>query len=97
MTAFAIYRVEQKLSKMIKFYKRYVDDIFIITNNKAEADNFLERANSLHEKIKFTIEHEKDNKLAFLDTVIKYYYFLSLSHPQKSQNSNLLMQRVKII
>ena len=39
MAAFAMHMVEKKLSKMPKFYKRYVDDIFFITNNKAEADN----------------------------------------------------------
>ena len=68
-----LHMVEQKLSIMPNFHKRYVDDIFIITNNKAEADNFLERANSLHENIKFTIEHEKDNKLAFFDTVVERF------------------------
>ena len=50
----------------IPFYGRYVDDTFlIIPKNKIKF--VLDTFNSYHERIKFTIEIEKDNKLNFLD------------------------------
>ena len=52
------------------YYKRYVDDTFILFRNKASAEIFLDYANSLHPNINFTIEHETNNCLPFLDVLI---------------------------
>ena len=52
------------------FYRRYVDDTFTLFKSRDDADNFLQHINSLHPNIKFTIEHEQNNKLAFLDILI---------------------------
>ena len=52
-------------------YKRYVDDTFVIFNSKEKANKFLDYINSRHEKIKFTMETESNNKLPFLDLLIK--------------------------
>ena len=52
------------------FYRRYVDDIFCLVKNEEEANSFLLYLNSKHPNIKFTIEHEKDKKLPFLDILI---------------------------
>ena len=57
--------------KNIKFYKRYVDDIFCLVNNEQIADSFLEYLNTQHENIKFTLEKEKEHTLPFLDISIK--------------------------
>ena len=35
------------------------------------AERFLEYINELHPNIKYTIEHEQDNQLPFLDILIK--------------------------
>ena len=52
------------------FYRRYVDDTFLLFRNKAQADNFLDFVNGIHRNIKFTIEYESDNKLPFLDVLV---------------------------
>ena len=59
------------------FYRRYVDDIFCLVKNETEANSFLTYLNSKHANIKFTVEHEKDKKLPFLDILIssKIEYF----------------------
>ena len=55
----------------ILFYKRYVDDIFCLLNNENEAEHFLEYLNSKHTGIKFTMETEVENKIPFLDILIR--------------------------
>ena len=52
------------------FYKRYVDDIFCLMKDESDANSFLTYLNGCHPNIKFTIEHEKDKKLPFLDILI---------------------------
>ena len=52
------------------YYRRYVDDTFILFRTKVAAEQFLEFANSLHPNIQFTIEHETNNCLSFLDVLI---------------------------
>ena len=48
-------------------YKRYVDDCFSMFHTKEESLNFLNQLNNLHPNLQFTIEHEEDNILPFLD------------------------------
>ena len=52
------------------FYKRYVDDTFILFKDKSHVGLFLNYLNSQHPNIKFTAELEKDCKLSFLDVLI---------------------------
>ena len=54
------------------FYRRYVDDIFCLMKNESEANSFLLYLNGKDPNIKFTIEHEKDKKLPFLDILISF-------------------------
>ena len=49
---------------------RYVDDVFLVTNQRNNLDEMLEKLNSVNPKIQFTLEREKDQKLAFLDTLV---------------------------
>ena len=50
---------------------RYVDDTFTMFDSKDNANEFLSFLNSRHDSIKFTIEFEEDNKIPFLDILLK--------------------------
>ncbi|XP_041981008.1 uncharacterized protein LOC121734461 [Aricia agestis] len=56
----------------VKLWKRYVDDVFCIINGgQQEIEQYVNYLNSIHPKIKFTYEMEKNRCLAFLDVEIK--------------------------
>ncbi|XP_067622805.1 uncharacterized protein [Eurosta solidaginis] len=50
----------------IRYIKKYVDDIFAIIKKK-DAEDILKILNAQHTKIKFTMEIEQENEIAFLD------------------------------
>ena len=52
------------------FYRRYVDDTFVLFRDLSHANLFLNYINSKHDRINFTMECDSDNKLAFLDCKI---------------------------
>ena len=52
------------------FYKRYLDDTFLLFNSREKAQQFLTYAKSRHENIKFTFEGERNNSLSFLDVTV---------------------------
>ena len=53
-----------------KFYRRYVDDIFILVEKIEHLEKFKEYLNSKHKNIHFTSEIETEGKLPFLDVLI---------------------------
>ena len=53
------------------FYYRYVDDIFMIIPSNISEKVFLNYLNSLDPFLKFTMETETQNKLNFLDVLIR--------------------------
>ena len=53
-----------------KFYRRYVDDIFILGENIEHIVKFKEYLNSKHQNINFTSELECNGKSPFLDNLI---------------------------
>jgi hypothetical protein len=54
------------------FFRRYVDDSFVLFNSRDHIVPFLDYLNSKHPNIKFTFEIENDDKtLPFLDISIK--------------------------
>jgi hypothetical protein len=53
----------------IKTWYRYVDNV-LATVKKDKTDDILQTINNSTKNIKFTIEEEHDNKLAFLDVLI---------------------------
>ena len=55
---------------ILKLFVRYVDDTLAVFDTRANALLFLKYLNSLHSNIKFTMECEEDEKLAFLDLLI---------------------------
>ena len=53
-----------------RIWKRYVDDTFTILDRE-NIDDFLQHlVNNQQPSIRFTMETEKDNNLAFLDTAV---------------------------
>ena len=54
----------------VKLCLRYVDDNFASLESREKALEILMFLNNQHPNIRFTIEHEKQNRLAFLDTSI---------------------------
>ena len=52
------------------FYRRYVDDIFLLFETKDHVKKFEKYLNSRHGNIKFTVEIEVNDKLSFLDIEI---------------------------
>ena len=52
------------------FYRRYVDDTFLVFREQSHVLLFLNYLNNKHPNIKFTSETEKDHSIAFLDIAI---------------------------
>ena len=52
------------------FYRRYVDDIFILFKSNDPLKHFHDFLNSYHINMSFSMEIEKENKLPFLDVEI---------------------------
>ena len=63
--------LQQQLNSAPKVYFRYVDEIFTIFNNKADSMKFLDRSNSQHTNLQFTIK-KSTNALLFLNMELKY-------------------------
>ena len=49
------------------FYKRYVDDIFVLFKRPEHVKPFVDYMNSKHKNINFSFEMEKDGQMPFLD------------------------------
>ena len=54
----------------VNIWLRYVDDIFATISDRQHAESVLNYLNVQHPNIRFTIEHEEDQKLPFLDTCV---------------------------
>ena len=52
------------------FFKRYMDDTFVIFNRPQDVDKFLDYLNAQHPNMIFTHEKEVDRKLPFLDCLV---------------------------
>ena len=53
------------------FYRRYLDDTFILFRNSDKIDSFFNYFNSIHPNIKFTREVEVNQQLPFLDVTVQ--------------------------
>jgi hypothetical protein len=64
--------MESRYAPFLTAYKRYVDDICIVwSGNNQLLNEFLTYINTLHDKIIFTMEKERDGCLPFLDLQLK--------------------------
>ena len=80
-----------KLTIKPRFLTKYVDDLFGIID-KNYIDETLKTLNAYHKDIKFTVEMENNNKLAYLDTMItKDKNIIKLDWYQKSISSERLI------
>ena len=52
------------------FYRRFVDDTFLLFKDAQHIPQFLSYLNSKHSNIKFTVENETEGKLPFLDILL---------------------------
>ena len=52
------------------YYRRYVDDTFLLFASESHVKKFLRYLNSRHDNMNFTFETEVDNKLPFLDVLV---------------------------
>ena len=52
------------------FYRRYIDDIFVLFSSSDHGDKFKEHLSYKHPNIKFSIEKEEDGCLLFLNVNI---------------------------
>ena len=52
------------------YYRRYVDDIFLMFKEKDHVKKFFRYMNSRHPNIRYTYEEEHQNKISFLDISI---------------------------
>ena len=70
-------RLENETAKIISekklFWRRYVDDIFLIVD-KSDVDLIFSFSNQLIGHIQFTLELESNNSLSFLDIFITRNY-----------------------
>ena len=56
------------------FYRRYVDDTFLIFKDPSHIQKFSNYLNTQHPNINFTYEMEKDNQLPILDVLITNHF-----------------------
>ena len=62
----------KKCPKQFKpiYYKRYMDDTFLLFNSQNDVKKFHKYIGSRHKNISFTFEIENNNNLAFLDVLV---------------------------
>ena len=53
------------------YYKRYVDDVFLLFRSKTHVKKFLNYLNSRHKNIQFSYEEENNDVLPFLDVKVQ--------------------------
>ena len=53
-------------------YTRFVDDTFTILSTKTDAETFCATVNGLHDCRSFTVEHEKDQQLPFMNALVRH-------------------------
>lgn len=70
----SFFKTNMRIKEKIIYYKRYVDDTLILFDGTVdEIDHFANELNKLHPNIKFTVEHETDSGINFLDLTIRKY------------------------
>ena len=52
------------------FYRRYVDDIFVLFESAEHLSKFRDYFNTRHPNMSFSFEQEKNGKLSFLDVEV---------------------------
>ena len=51
-------------------YQRFVDDIFCVADSNCDIGDILQRFNTAHESVQFTVEVEQEDRIPFLDVLL---------------------------
>ena len=82
----------EERSELFSFYKRYVDDTFTITPDLSKASAFLDKLNSCHENLSFTMEIAEHDTISFVGmNITKCVNRLETSVHRKSTDTGLLL------
>ena len=82
----------EEKSELASFYKRYVDDTLAIMPDLNEVNIFLDKLNSRHRNLKFTMEIAEPNTIPFVCmSITKMGNRLETSVYRKSTNTGLLL------
>ena len=66
-----IFSSQNPYNNQIILNNRFIDDSFVLFNGtSSQLDGLLKYINNIHNKIKFTLDHEQSNSLNFLDITI---------------------------
>ena len=79
------------LSKDISLWKRNEDDTICFVKSSC-INHVLGSLNSIHSNIKFTIEIEKENQIAFLDILIRNKDLINTTAYHKKTNTDLYIK-----
>jgi reverse gyrase len=71
MHNFEMKHMDNLIKLGVKFWSRFVDDVFVIIKKGSEVEKILDFLNSQHNKIKFTMEMEINKQINFLDIKVK--------------------------
>ena len=74
-----------------KYYRRYVDDIFLMFESRDHVKKFLKYINSRHPNIQFTCEEKCNNKFSFLDISVTRINQLTTSLHRKKTFSGVYL------
>ena len=66
----ALYNILVIKKQIHTFYKRYVDDIFVLFESAEHLSKFCHYFNTCHPNIPFPFEQEKNGNLSFLDVEV---------------------------
>ena len=83
--------------RLVKFYRRYVDDIFCLFENEHQIQTFLDFLNIQHPNSNFTIEKEHIKQLPFLDVLYTRSDRLITSVYRKSTFTGLLQNYTSFV
>ena len=67
---FKINKMISKITVFILYSHTQNDDTFTVFENIEQSENFLKFINTFHPNLKFTIDHESNNRLPFLDVLV---------------------------
>jgi hypothetical protein len=71
MHNFEMKHMDNLIKLGVKFWSRFVDDVFVIIKKGSEVEKILDFLNSQHNKLKFTMEMEINKQINFLDIKVK--------------------------
>ena len=64
-------RIEQSTEEFkLVYYRRYVDDIFVLFRSHDHLIEFRDYLNKCHPDMKFSFEEEKNGELSFVDVEV---------------------------